>query len=181
MVSNSIKEKKNVGDKVMSLVIGMITDLDVEAFVYDITADAKLGSGYGSAIAVGGGPGIQKELDEIGVCATGDVISTSAGKLKAKHIIYVNGPKFHEPGTEEILKKATLGALSLANEKGIAQLAFPPIGTGLYQVPLDLAAKVMIQTVEEYLKGETSLQEVMFVALDTREFKPFQAKLEGGI
>lgn len=75
----------------------------------------------------------------------------------------------------------TRAALQRAEEKGIRQLAFPPVGTGLYQVPLDLCARVMVDTVEEYLKrGGGGLKEVLFVALDTREFKPLQAKIQGG-
>jgi O-acetyl-ADP-ribose deacetylase (regulator of RNase III) len=173
--------EKRVGEKVMRLVRGDITNLEVEAFVFDITADAKLGSGYGGAIAQRGGPNVQKELDAIGSCPSGEAIVTSGGKMKAKHIIHVNGPKFHEPGTEEILKRATLAAVKRAQEKGISQLAFPPIGTGMYQVPLDLCARVLVDTVEEQLKGNSSLKEVLFVALDTREFKPFETKIGGGV
>ena len=172
--------EKKVGDRVIRLVEGDITDMDVEAFVYDITENAKLGSGYGAAIAQRGGKVIQNELNAIGSCATGDAIHTSAGEMKAKHIIHVNGPKFFEPGTEEKLQKATRSALKLADEKGITQLAFPPVGTGLYQVPLDVCARVMVDTVVEYLKGQTALKEVLFVGLDTREMKPLKAKIEGG-
>lgn len=172
--------EKKIGEKVVRLIEGDITLTDAEAFVFDITEDVKLGSGYGSAIAIQGGPGIQKELNAIGNCPSGESIITSAGNMKNKNIIYVNGPKFHEPGTEEILRRATLAALQQADKAGIAKLAFPPIGTGLYQVPLDLCARVMVDTVEAHLKGNTALDEVVFVALDTREFKPFQAKLQGG-
>jgi O-acetyl-ADP-ribose deacetylase (regulator of RNase III) len=171
--------EKKIGDKVIRLVRGDITNLEVEAFVYDITADAKLGTGYGGAISQRGGPTIQKELSEIGSCPTGEAIITSAGKMKAKHIIHVNGPKFFEPDTEGILRRATQAALQRAEEKGITQLAFPPVGTGLYQVPLDLCARVMVDTVEEHLKRGGGLNEVLFVALDTREFKPFEAKITG--
>jgi len=170
--------EKKINNSVMKLVEGDITDLEVEAFVFDITADAKLGSGYGGAIAVRGGKSIQEELDAVGRCATGEAIVTAAGQLKAEYIIHLNGPKFHEPGTEEILKRATEAALQRAEEKGIKQLAFPPVGTGLYQVPLDLCARVMVDTVEAHLNGETSLDEVLFVALDPREYQPFKAKFE---
>jgi len=174
-------EEKKIGDKVIRLCTGFIVDMDVEAFVFDITSNAKLGSGYGGAIAMQAGPAVQKELDEIGMVPTGHAVMTSAGKLKSKQIIHVNGPKFHEPGTEEILKKVTMGALELAEKSGLTQLAFPPVGTGIYQVPLDVAAKVMIDATEEFLKGDSKLKEVLFVALDTREFKPLQKKLEGGL
>jgi len=173
--------EKKIGDKVIRLVRGDITNLEVEAFVYDITADAKLGTGYGGAISQRGGPTIQKELAEIGSCPTGEAIVTSAGTMKAKHIIHVNGPKFFEPDTEGKLRRATQAALQRAEEKGIRQLAFPPVGTGLYQVPLDLCARVMVDTVEEHLKRDSGLNEVLFVALDTREFKPLQAKIQGGV
>ena len=123
---------------------------------------------------------VQKELNEIGSVPTGTAVITGAGKMKVSHIIHVNGPKFHEPDTEEKLKKTICAALAIADEKGITQIAFPPIGTGFYQVPQDQNATVMVNTIETYLKGETGLKEVLLVALDTREFKPLQAKLEGG-
>ena len=172
--------EKKIGDKAIRLVLGDITGLDVEAFVYDITTDAKLGSGYGSAIALRGGLSIQKQLDTIGRALTTEAVVTVAGGLKAKHIIHVNGPKFHEPDTEGKLRQSVLSVLAKAEEIGVKRLAFPPIGTGLYQVPLDLCARVLLETVEAHLRGTSCLEEVLFVALDTREYKPFQAQIEGG-
>ena len=172
--------EKKIGDRLIRLIVDDITDIDVEAFVYDITSDAKLGSGYGGAITQRGGLKVQEELDTIGNVPTGEAVTTSAGNLKAKYIVHVNGPKFHEPDTEGKLRRATQAALKQAEEKGVTTLAFPPVGTGLYQVPLDLCARVMVGTTEEHLKGNTGLKEVLFVALDTREFTPFQSKLEGG-
>ncbi len=172
--------ERKIGDKVIRLVVGDITDIEVDAFVFDITEDAKLGSGYGGAIAQRGGPSVQKELDGIGACPAGEAVITEAGKMKANHIIHCNGPKFNEPDTEGKLKRAIESALDRAQEKGIARLAFPPIGTGLYQVPLDLCARVTLNTVTERLKGKTSLSEVLLVALDPREYKPFQAEMEKG-
>lgn len=169
--------ERSVGERSIRLVRGDITDLDVEAFVYDITADCKLDSGYGGAIAQRGGKTVQQALDEIGELPVGEAVMTTAGKLKAKHIIHTNGPKYHEPDTSGKLRRATRQALRVAKENGLRQLAFPPIGTGLYQVPLDLCARVMVDAVAEHLGGETSLEEVTFVALDSREYAPLQAKI----
>lgn len=172
--------EKKVGDKVIRLVRGDITDTEVEAFVFDITDDAKLGSGFGGAISRRGGPGVQKELDAIGACPKGGAIVTSGGELKAKHIIYVNGPKFQEPDTEVKLRSATRAALAAADKKGVARLALPPIGTGLYQVPLDLCSRVLLQEVKKHLEGKTGLEEVLFVANDSREYGPLEAALQQG-
>jgi O-acetyl-ADP-ribose deacetylase (regulator of RNase III) len=163
------------------LVRGDVTNLEVQAFVFDITADCQLGSGYGGAIAQRGGKAVQDELNSIGTLATGEAAVTGAGEMKARYIIHTNGPKYHEPGTAEKLEKATKSVLCRADEKGITELALPPIGTGMYQVPLDLCAKVMVDTVAEHLRnGKTSLEVVSFVALDSREYKPLRAKIEGG-
>lgn len=173
--------RKKINGKTISLIKGDITDINVEAFVYDITEDAKLGTGYGSAIQARGGKTVQEELDAIGKCPKGNAIITSAGKMKAKHIIYVNGPKFHEPDQESKLRNAITAALKLAEKNSIAQLAFPPVGTGFYQVDLNMCTNVLYEEVRgHFTNGNTSLKEVVFVALDTREFKPFQNKIEQG-
>jgi O-acetyl-ADP-ribose deacetylase (regulator of RNase III) len=173
--------ERKIGDKVLRLVRGDITDLDVEAFVHDITEDLKLGSGFGGAIQQRGGIVIQKELDEFGSLPTGEAVVTQAGILKAEYIIHTNGPKFKEEDEEGKLRKAVSSVLKQADEKGIKQLAFPPIGTGLYQVPMDLCVKVMVETVTEHLGNGTTLEEVLFVLPDTREFGPFEAEFQEGV
>jgi O-acetyl-ADP-ribose deacetylase (regulator of RNase III) len=168
-LEESLMVEKRIGNKVVRLIRGDITDLEVEAFVFDITSDCGLGSGYGGAITQRGGKAVQGELDAIGALPTGQAVVTTAGELKARYVIHTNGPKFHEPDTEEKLREATRSVMRVADEKGITQLALPPIGTGMYQVPLDTCARVMVDTVTEHLEnGKTSLEVVSFVALDSR-------------
>ena len=103
--------------------------MEVEAFVFDITEDVKLGSGFGGAIQQRGGIVIQKQLDEIGSCPTGEAVVTEAGILKADWIIHANGPKFREEDEEGQAPQQTVkSALARAEEKGVKRLAFPPIG-----------------------------------------------------
>lgn len=172
--------ERQIGDRVIRLVRGDITAMDVEAFVHDITADLKLGAGYGGAIQQRGGIIIQKELDEFDHLPVGEAVVTQAGILKAEYIIHANGPKFKEEDEEGKLRKTVKSVLQKADEKGIKQLAVPPIGTGLYQVPMDLCARVMTETVTEHLKNGTALQEVLFVVPDSREYQPFETVFEEG-
>jgi len=172
--------ERRIGGKLLRLTRGDITEQKVEAFVFDIDSDMKLGAGFGSAIQRRGGVVIQKELDEIGSCPTGEAVVTQAGKLNADYIIHVNGPKFREPDEEGKLFDATKNALRRADEKGLKQLALPPIGTGLYQVPMDLCVRVMVDTVKEHLENSTTLEEVVIVTMDEREFGPFKKKIEEG-
>jgi O-acetyl-ADP-ribose deacetylase (regulator of RNase III) len=172
--------EKQIGNKVLRLVRGDITDMEIEAFVFDITEDVKLGSGFGGAIQQRGGIVIQKELDKIGGCPTGEAVVTEAGILKADWIIHANGPKFREEDEEGKLRKTVQSALARAEEKGVKRLAFPPMGTGLYQVPLDLCTRVMVETISQHLANGSTLDEVLIVAPDNREFNPFKAKIEEG-
>jgi O-acetyl-ADP-ribose deacetylase (regulator of RNase III) len=172
--------EKQIGNKVLRLVRGDITDMEIEAFVFDITEDVKLGSGFGGAIQQRGGIVIQKELDDIGSCPTGEAVVTEAGILKADWIIHANGPKFREEDEENKLRKTVQSALARAEEKGVKRLAFPPMGTGLYQVPLDLCTRVMVETISQHLANGSTLDEVLIVAPDNREFNPFKAKIEEG-
>lgn len=169
-----------IGDKVLRLVREDITDMDVEAFVFDITEDVKLGSGFGAAIQQRGGIVVQKQLDEIGSCPTGEAVVTEAGILKADWIIHANGPKFREENEEEKLRSTVRAALARAEEKGVKRLALPPIGTGLYQVPLDLCSRVMVEEITQHLRNGGSLDEVLIAAPDTREYMPFADQLEEG-
>lgn len=173
--------ERTIGDKRLTMVRGDITEIDVEAFVFDITEDAKLGSGFGGAIQQRGGIVIQKELDEIGSVPTGEAVVTQAGILKADYIIHVNGPKFREEDEKEKLERVISSALARAEEKGVKRVAFPPIGTGMYQVPMDLCATVMVDTISRHLANGSNLDEVLIVVQDPREITPFEAKIQEGV
>jgi O-acetyl-ADP-ribose deacetylase (regulator of RNase III) len=171
--------ERKLGDRAIRLVKGDITEVDADAFVYDVTADCKLGSGFGGAIVARGGKKVQEELSAHGACATGEAVVTSGGGLKARHIIHTNGPKFLEPETEPKLRTAVRAALRKADELGVGRLAIPPIGTGLYQVPLELCARVLIEEAESHLRNGGGLREVLLVAADSREYRPFESNLNG--
>ena len=170
-------DEVKVKESVIRLVKGDITDLEIEAIVYYARPDLRLGSGFGGAISVRGGPRIQEELKKLGSLPVGEAVTTSAGDLKAKYIIHAVGPRFQEPDTEAKLRATTLNALRRAEEKKVQRLAFPPMGSGFYGVPLDLCAKVTLGTVKQYLEGATSLKEVVFCLRDSYEYHTFSEHL----
>lgn len=166
-----------VNERTVRLVRGDITDLEFESFVFYARHDLALGSGYGGAIAVRGGPSIQEKLKRFGTLETTAAVVSDAGELKARYIIHAVGPRFQEEDIEGKLRKTIINVFKAAEETGIKQIAFPPMGTGFYGVPLDVSARVMIDTISEYLRGHTKLQDVIICLQDSREFNPFQAQL----
>ena len=153
-----------------------ITDFEIEAFVYYARSDLQLGAGYGNAISMRGGPSIKKELDELGSRETGEIVISAAGEMKNKYIVHAVGPKFQEEDIESKLHATIINALKAADEKGIKKLAFPPMATGFYGVPLPVSAKIMFHTLNDYFNGQTGLEEVVICLLDNREYQPFEAE-----
>ena len=173
----TVSQQIPIHRSIVRLVRGDITELDVEAFVFYARPDLALGSGFGTAISQRGGPSVQKELSTLGPLGTGQAVVTGAGKLKAKYIVHVVGPRFNEPDTESKLRLSVLSALKAAEEKGVQRIALPPMGTGFYAVPLELCSRVMLEAIQTYLQGETGIREVLLCVMDQREFSPFEARL----
>ncbi len=173
-----MKEVK-INDRVLRVVRGDVTDQEVDAFVYYASHDLALGSGFGTAIAIRGGPSIQESLNKLSPIGTGEAVVTEAGEMKANFIIHAVGPRFQEEDEETKLRNTMLAALKRAEEKGIKTLAFPPMGTGFYGLSLDLSAKVMTETIKAHLNnGQSSLQDVQICLMDSREFPPFEGQLD---
>ena len=79
-----MSDTMKVGNSNIRLLKSDITDIEIEAFVYYAQPDLVLGSGFGTAISMRGGPSVQEELKEHGAIKTTEAIVTSAGDMKAK-------------------------------------------------------------------------------------------------
>jgi O-acetyl-ADP-ribose deacetylase (regulator of RNase III) len=173
-----MEEKVQIKNSTLSVKKCDITDTEIDAIVFYARDDLKLGSGFGNAISLRGGPSIRKELENIGPLKVTEAVITTAGNMKAKYIIHANGPKFNEPDTDKKLKQTIENALKIAESNGIERIAFPPMGAGFYGVSLDVSARVTTETITEYLKNETEIKDVVICASDTREYKPLHEQLK---
>jgi len=162
---------------VVRLIRDDITDIEVDAFVYYAQHDLALGSGFGGAIAVRGGPSVQKELDEFDPLETGDAIVSGAGNLKADSIIHAVGPRFREEDIEGKLRTTMINALRRAEEKGFRRIAFPAMGAGYYGILPAVSAEVMLDVIKSHLEGETGISEVIICVFDTPQFNAFQSTM----
>lgn len=166
-----------INNSMLRLVMTDITTLEVESFVFYAQHNLALGAGFGTAIAVRGGPSIQRELDSLGPVETTEVVVSSAGEMKADYIIHAVGPRFQEEDLESKLKTTVENCLQAALGKELKQIAFPPMGAGFYGVPLDLSARITLGTIEEFLSGQTGISEVIVCLMDQREYQPFRKQL----
>jgi O-acetyl-ADP-ribose deacetylase (regulator of RNase III) len=167
-----------INNSSLSVVKADITDFVTDAFVFYARSDLKLGSGFGNAIALRGGPSVRKELEGRGPLNVTEVVMTTAGNMKAGHIIHANGPKFQEENTNQKLKTTIMNVLKIADSKGMESVAFPPMGAGFYGVPVDISAKITIETIADFLGSSTGIKKVVVCGNDNRELTALQAAIE---
>ncbi|WP_353686961.1 macro domain-containing protein [Thermodesulfovibrio sp. 3462-1] len=172
-------QEKKINVKTLRIIIGDITERDTDAIVNAANNYLKHGGGVAGAIVRKGGQIIQEESDRIGFVPTGSAAITTAGSLKAKYIIHAVGPKWGEGNEEEKLRNAVLSSLRLANEYKLKSISFPAISSGIYGCPKDMVAKILIQTVLEYLKNQnTTVEIVEFCLFDEDSYRYFKEEFD---
>jgi len=167
----------NIGNSVLELLDGDITDMQTDAIVNAANAQLVLGGGVAGAIRRKGGPEIQKECDAKGPTFVGGAVITTSGNLKTKFVIHAVGPRMGEGDEEQKLKNATLNSLRLADENNLKSISFPAISTGIFGFPIDRCAEIMLGTTIEYLKDKTGLQKVVFCLFGRVSFDVFAEQL----
>ena len=153
---------------------GDITEADVDAVVNAANNDLQLGGGVAGAIRRKGGPSIQEECDRIGRVPLGEAAITGGGQLKAAYVIHAASMQLGGQTTAETLEASTRNSMLRAEEKKIRSIAFPAVGTGIAGFDTRRCAGIMLRTVTEHMKGETSLERVVFILFDSQSREIFE-------
>jgi O-acetyl-ADP-ribose deacetylase (regulator of RNase III) len=168
----------NIGNSVLELLEGDITEMQTDAVVNAANAQLILGGGVAGAIRKKGGPRIQQECNKIGGTFVGGAVITTGGSLKAKYVIHAVGPRMGEGDEDSKLKNATLNSLKLADENNLKSITFPAISTGIFGYPIRRCAEMMLKVTIDYLKGQTGLEKVVFCLFGRDSYKIFEEQLK---
>jgi O-acetyl-ADP-ribose deacetylase len=165
---------------VIELVLGDITQQDVDAIVNAANPTLLGGGGVDGAIHRAGGPQILAECRELGGCDPGDAKATKGGELPARYVIHAVGPIWRggAEGEAELLASCHRRAIELADELGCRSLAFPAISTGAYGYPVELAAPVAIEATAEALAEHPAVELARFVFRDEATLARYQDALD---
>ncbi|MDQ3767575.1 MAG: O-acetyl-ADP-ribose deacetylase [Actinomycetota bacterium] len=153
---------------------GDITSQEVDAVVNAANGSLMGGGGVDGAIHRIGGPAILKECRKVrreqyphGL-PTGRAVATTAGRLKAHWVIHTVGPVYsREKEASQLLASCHTASLSLAEELGATEIAFPAISTGIYGYPVEEAAEVAIGAVTT---APSKINKVHFVLFDANTY-----------
>ena len=172
------------GKATVRLVRGDITEMETDAIVNAANSSLMGGGGVDGAIHWKGGPKILEECKKIRATAwpeglpTGKAVITSAGNLKAKHVIHTVGPIWRggNRGEPALLEQAYQNSLKLAVSQGLKTIAFPSISTGAYGYPVEDACDLALKTVKNFFEKENKLGEVIFVLFSTHDLEVYKNK-----
>jgi O-acetyl-ADP-ribose deacetylase len=161
---------------VIELVLGDITEQEVDAIVNAANPSLLGGGGVDGAIHRAGGPSILEECRLLGGCDPGDVRPTSGGALPARHVLHAVGPIWRggTEGEAELLASCHRRAIELADELGCRSVAFPAISTGAYGYPVELAAPVALSATQSALADHPEVHIVRFVFRDEATLATYQ-------
>jgi len=157
---------------------GDITREDVDAIVNAANQRMLGGGGVDGAIhraagkqlveACGAVPEVRPDVR----CPTGEARITPGFALPARHVIHTVGPVYASAAkSAPLLRSAYRSSLALANEHGLASVAFPAISCGVYGYPADEAAEIAVATCAEHAGA---LREMRFVLFGDAMYRTFR-------
>mgnify|MGYP002623981319 CR=1 FL=1 len=169
----------------LKVILGDITELEVDAIVNAANRALAGGGGVDGAIHRVGGPSILEEcqriISERVVLNTGEAVITGAGALPSRYVIHTVGPVWNDAKPEEgidLLASCYRESLQLAAANDCETIAFPSISTGAYRFPSGLAASTAVGTVRDWISIHPGdLSEITFVCFNPSDLRLYQAQL----
>jgi O-acetyl-ADP-ribose deacetylase (regulator of RNase III) len=168
----------------ITLVLGDITEQDVDAVVNAANSSLMGGGGVDGAIHRRGGASILAECKELRAkdwpdgLPTGKAAVTTGGNLAARWVIHVVGPVYAKSeNRSHLLESCYREALRCADEIGARSLALPAVSAGIYGWPMDDAARIAVTTVRSTV---SELEHARFVLFSQDAYDAFGEAMKRG-
>jgi O-acetyl-ADP-ribose deacetylase len=163
----------------ISIVEGDITLQQVDAIVNAANESLLGGGGVDGAIHRAAGPDLLAECRTLGGCPTGHAVITGGYRLPARWVIHTVGPVWQDGKMNEdaLLADCYRNSLRLATKHDLRTIAFPAISAGAYGFPLERATRIAVTEVSNFLRQDTSIEEVILVCRGAEAYKVYRATL----
>ncbi|GAB3388663.1 macro domain-containing protein [Azotobacter armeniacus] len=145
---------------------GDLTCLAVDALVNAANSSLLGGGGVDGAIHRAAGPELLAACRRLGGCPTGEARLTPGFRLPARYVIHTVGPVWQGggQGEAELLAACYRNSLALAEQHGLASIAFPAISCGIYGYPAEQAAAIALTELRRPRPAGSSLRQALLVA-----------------
>jgi O-acetyl-ADP-ribose deacetylase len=163
----------------MDVIVGDITQLEVDAIVNAANESLLGGGGVDGAIHRAAGPQLLAKCRTLGGCPTGQAKITPGYKLPARHVIHTVGPVYRggHRGEPELLRSCYVESLTLATIHTLESIALPCISTGVYGYPKAEACGIAVATVIDWLRTRDWPKKVTFCCFSHDDGELYRQRL----
>jgi O-acetyl-ADP-ribose deacetylase (regulator of RNase III) len=145
---------------------------DIECIVNAANAELTSGGGVAGAIHRAAGPELAEACRPLAPIRPGEAVITAGYRLPNRYVIHCLGPVWgRDEPADALLACCYRNALALADEKGIASIAFPAISTGVFGFPVERAAKIALGAVLEAAARLQKVRRVRFVLFGENDYR----------
>lgn len=125
---------------------GDIARSEGDVVVNAANSKMEMDVGVAAALSRAAGPTVAEEASRHAPASMGDVVWTGAGNLKARWVAHAVSAM----SGAVCLQRCTLRVLLGAEIRKAGVVVFPALGTGVGEVPMDLAAKLMLEAIQTF-------------------------------
>ena len=166
-----------IGEVRVEVVEGDIATLAVDAVVNAANDRLWMGAGVAGALKRAGGAEVEREAVAKGPIAIGDAVATTAGRLPARWVIHAAVMGQDLRTSAEIIERATLSTLRVADELGAGSVALPAFGSGVGGFSIEECSRLMAGACADYLRAhpQTRIRRVVFATYGATATAAFRA------
>lgn len=152
---------------------------DMEAIVNAANAELRNGGGVAGAIHRAAGPELEEACRPLAPISPGEAVITQAFQLPNQWVVHCLGPVYgRDKPEDQLLANCYKNALELAENHQVQSIAFPAISTGIFGYPLQQAAQVMLQTIQEKARQLSSIQHIRIVLYGEHDHQLIEQSLQ---
>jgi O-acetyl-ADP-ribose deacetylase (regulator of RNase III) len=105
----------------------------------------------------------------------GEARMSDGQNISADYVIHTIAPLWQEGNQGEIalLENCYMNSIGLAARYRFESIAFPCIGTGVYGFPKEVATKIALDVIKEFLLKASSIKKVVIVLSDEDNYQHY--------